>query len=173
MKLVAASLEVPHGLEEFLFELGDGEHGFGGTAFASGQVTLDELLEALVGMAEGRGLAKSRVPMTTFWLVHEDGRMIGMSRLRHRLNDDLLNEGGHIGYYVRPGERRKGYGTALLALTLAEAKKLGVAEALVTADSDNPASISVIEANDGRLEDERRDGDRPYRRYWIAIDSIS
>lgn len=31
MKLSAVTLDAPEGLEEFLYELGDGESGFGGT----------------------------------------------------------------------------------------------------------------------------------------------
>jgi len=169
LKLVPASLEPPDGLEEFLIELGAGEHGFGGTDFSSGKVALDELLGRLVDMSAGKDLPLSRVPMTTFWLIDDAGCLTGMSRLRHRLNEALINEGGHIGYYVRPAKRREGHGRKLLALTLDEARRLGLLRVLITADSDNLASLLVIEANGGHPEDERKDGERRYKRYWIDL----
>lgn len=51
------------------------------------------------------------VPATTWLAVNsmDKGRIIGMIDIRHRLNDYLLNFGGHIGYSVRKSERRKGY----------------------------------------------------------------
>jgi predicted acetyltransferase len=92
-----------------------------------------------------------------------------MSRLRHELNDVLLYHGGHIGYYVRAAVRGRGYGTVLLALTLAKGRTLGIERFLLTVDSDNAPSIRVIEGNGGLLEDERvdRETGRRFRRYWI------
>jgi predicted acetyltransferase len=170
VRLVKASLEPPQDLEAFLRELGKGERGFGGTPFAAGDETLPALLQRLVDMSQGRGLPPGQVAMTTFWLL-DDEQVAGMSRLRHALNKALLQKGGHIGYYIRPSERGKGYGSAILRLTLEAARSLGIGRALVTTDSDNAASIAVIEGNGGVLEDERADGATgvPYRRYWIDL----
>ena len=38
-----------------------------------------------------------------------------MIQLRHCFNDYLERYGGHIGYSVRPDERRKGYAAWMLA----------------------------------------------------------
>ena len=43
-----------------------------------------------------------------------DGRIVGMLQVRLALNDFLLHYGGHIGYSVRPDERRKGYASWML-----------------------------------------------------------
>jgi predicted acetyltransferase len=90
------------------------------------------------------------VPSSTFWLVTDQNRVAGTSRLRHWLVPHLEVEGGHIGYDVRPSERSRGYGTVLLALTLEKARDLGLGEVLVTCDRDNVASVRVIEKNGGR-----------------------
>jgi predicted acetyltransferase len=87
------------------------------------------------------------VPCTHLWLVADDGRIVGTSRLRHWLVPHLEREGGHIGYDVRPSERERGYGTCLLALTLQKAASMGLSHVLVTCDEDNVASIRVIERN--------------------------
>ncbi len=170
MRLSAATLAAPEGLAEFLHELGEGENGFSGTGFASGEQTLAAYLQNLVDRSAGKGVPASRVPGPTYWLLNDEGRIVGMSRLRHRLNDALLIDGGHIGYYIRPSERRKGHGNAVLALTLVEARKLGLTRVLLTADSDNAGSVGVIEGNGGRREDERVDDSGVlYGRFWIEL----
>lgn len=47
-----------------------------------------------------------------------DGRIVGMLQVRLALNDFLLHYGGHIGYSVRPDERRKGYASWMGLLPL-------------------------------------------------------
>ncbi|MEU9043624.1 MULTISPECIES: GNAT family N-acetyltransferase [unclassified Kitasatospora] len=90
------------------------------------------------------------VPMTTLWWADGD-ELLGRIAIRHRLTPNLARVGGHIGYDVRPGARRKGHATAMLAAALPVAAALGITEALLTCDEANPASRHVIEANGGRL----------------------
>lgn len=164
-----ATRNAPEGLREFLLELGHGEHGFQGTEFGREEMSLDEYLRHAEAMAQGKRLRPGQSPMTTYWILDETNRIVGMSRLRHTLTEQTLYRGGHIGYYVRPCERRKGYATAILARMLQEADQFHLPAVLLTTEADNLGSISVIEANGGRLEDERIDPrtGRPFRRYWI------
>jgi predicted acetyltransferase len=102
------------------------------------------------------------VPSTTWWYV--DGQSyLGRIALRHRLNDGLLEVGGHIGYDVRPSARRQGHATAMLLGVLGEARDMGIDEALLTCDEDNIASRIVIERAGARYEDSRNGK----RRYWV------
>ena len=119
--------------------------------------------------SDGRNLPVGWVPQTTFWLVRDAQRILGCSRLRHRLTSFLAEHGGHIGYDVRPSERRKGYGTRLLQLTLAEARSVGLTKVLITADETNVPSWRIIERNGGQCEPRgvRREADA-VRRYWIS-----
>ena len=123
--------------------------------------------------ARADDLLSIRVPQTTYWLVRSDGVIVGTSRLRHRLTPELEIFGGHIGYDVRPSERRKGYGTRLLALTLDKARALGLTYDMLTCDDDNVASYRVMERNGGRLPDRvsQPDTGRLARRYWFALDA--
>jgi predicted acetyltransferase len=110
------------------------------------------------------------VPESIFWLVGGE-RILGVSRLRHWLTPELTHEGGHIGYDVRPSERRRGHGTTLLRLTLERAAARGITRVRVTCDADNLASRRVIEKNGGVLAGEttsERRG-RPIRQYWIVM----
>lgn len=127
-------------------------------------------LRGLLDGARGIGLSPGRAPHSTFWLA-SGRRLLGRSSLRHHLTPELEDEGGHVGYDVRPSERLKGYGKLILRLTLAEARKLGLDRALLTCDTDNVASAKVIEGNGGRLKDQsvsKRSG-KLISRYWIKL----
>lgn len=127
-------------------------------------------LRGLLDAARGSGLPPGRAPYSTFWLT--SGRhLVGGSRIRHHLTPELEDEGGHVGYDIRPSERRKGYGKLILRLTLAEARKLGLNRALLTCDADNAASAKIIEGNGGRFQDHgvsKRSG-KLISRYWIEL----
>ncbi len=93
------------------------------------------------------------VPHTTFWLV-ENGEIVGVSSLRHRMTERLKLLGGHIGFGVRPSAQGRGVAKELLRQTLTQAGRLGITSVLVICLKDNTASSRVIEANGGRLESE-------------------
>ena len=119
---------------------------------------------------KGIRLPQGWVPASTYWLVR-DGVLIGTCHLRHELNDFLKNYGGHIGYYIRPSQRRKGYGNVILELTIEKAGCLGLKKVLVTCDDDNFASARIIEKRGGVFEDKitNKGHEVPTRRYWIKI----
>jgi len=99
-----------------------------------------------------------------YWITDgEPDEVVGFLALRHELNAFLREEGGHIGYAVRPGRRRQGYATRALGLAVRRAAELGLEQVLVTCDDDNAASRATIVANGGVLEDVRKGK----QRYWI------
>lgn len=103
------------------------------------------------------------VHCTYFWIVEGD-EVVGFLALRHALNDWLLEEGGHIGFSVRPSRRREGHAGRALALALPLAGDLGLERVLLTCDETNDGSRLTIERNGGVYEDSRNGK----RRYWIA-----
>lgn len=102
------------------------------------------------------------VACTTLWYVDGDA-FLGRFAIRHRLNDFLLEQGGHIGYDVRASARRRGHATAMLREGLVHARALGIDPALITCEHDNTASRKVVEGGGGVFEDRR--GDK--LRYWV------
>ncbi len=120
----------------------------------------------------GHNLPDGWVPETTFWLVRNDNVILGTSSIRHKLNDKLRRLGGHIGYQIRPSQRKKRFGTVILKLTLTKAKQLGLKRVLITCDDENASSVKIIERNGGILKD-KCDRDEPgklTRRYWIELE---
>ena len=126
----------------------------------------DEYLKVL-RQAETEPLA-GMVPASHFWLISADQRYLGDVDVRHHLNESLRRFGGHIGYKIRPSERRKGYGTLICRLGIEQARRRQIGDILITCDDDNIGSWKIIEANGGILED-KIDNKRGVltRRYWI------
>lgn len=109
------------------------------------------------------------VNSTTYWLVNSKCRVLGAVNIRHKLNKNLLNIGGHIGYGIRPSERQKGYATKQLTLALIKAKEMGIRKALVTCDKGNVGSAKTILNNGGILDSEALIDGKWIQRYWIEI----
>ncbi len=110
------------------------------------------------------------VPDSTFFCLDTvRDRMVGAVNIRHRLNEKLLLNGGHIGDGVRPSERGKGIGTKMIALALLECKKLGIEKVLMVCDKDNIASARTIIKNGGVLENEVIVDGVAEQRYWIQL----
>lgn len=124
-------------------------------------------LDQLARRRRGLDLPPGRVPATYLFAVVGDD-LVGRVSIRHVLNEQLLLEGGHIGYCVRPAHRRRGHATGILRQALVIARAEGVERALVTTDEDNLGSQKVITRCGGQYEDTRTDATgRAVRRYWI------
>ena len=109
-------------------------------------------------------LPENIVHSSYFWIADGD-EFVGYLALRHSLTAWLLEEGGHIGFSVRPSRRRQGYAGRALAASLPEARALGLDRVLVTCDEDNEGSRRTIEGGGGVYEDSRKGK----RRYWIDV----
>jgi predicted acetyltransferase len=124
-------------------------------------------LDKLDKIRRGVDLPPGYVP-GTFLVALVGGVLVGRVSIRHELNAFLTEEGGHIGYGVRPGHRNRGYATEILRQALIIARAAGVERVLLTCDERNAASALVIERHGGVLEDVRTASDgTPMRRYWI------
>ena len=126
----------------------------------------EEWLESNQYHEMGINLPEGWVPDIQLVAFSRGGQAVGFLNLRLRLNDYLLEVGGHIGYSIRPSERGKGYAKEALRQGLQVAKEKNVKRALVTCSTENPASRAVILANGGVYEDVRNGTER----YWIDVD---
>lgn len=95
---------------------------------------------------------EEKVPAETFFLVREnDDKIVGMINIRLVLNEHLKEHGGHIGYSIRPTERRKGYNKVNLYLGLLFCQEHGIDEVLLDCDKDNLGSAKTMQALGGVL----------------------
>ena len=117
-------------------------------------------------------LPDNMVVAEQFIYVREsDRKIVGMIQYRHTLNDYLLHYGGHIGYSVRPGERRKVYAKRMLAECLAYCRQCGLTRVLITCKAENEASRRTILASGGVYENTAycATEDTHLQRYWITL----
>lgn len=115
--------------------------------------------------------SEERVPAKTFFLVREsDNKIVGMINIRLCLNKRLREEGGHIGYSIRPTERRKGYNKINLYLGLIECQKHGIKEVLLDCDKNNLGSSKSMIALGGKLICEYPYKDMIAEKYSINVD---
>lgn len=112
------------------------------------------------------------VPATQFFFIRKsDNKLVGMIQIRHRFNDYLEKYAGHIGYSVRPSERRKGYAKEMLRMTLPFCREIGIDKVMITCIDGNIGSEKTILANDGVYEytihepNENKD----LKRFWITL----
>lgn len=89
------------------------------------------------------------VKEAVYLAVNEQGHIVGISDIRLESNDFILQFAGQLGYSVRKSERKKGYATEILKLTLQKAKELGFKKILVTCNVNNVGSLKTIENNGG------------------------
>jgi predicted acetyltransferase len=129
-----------------------------------------EMVQFLTDNENGKNLPNGWVPDSTYWLINEDKRILGVVNIRHQLSVYLLSCGGHIGYGIRPSERRKGFATELLALSLQKAKELSISKALIICDQTNMGSVRTIIKNGGIPDtDFIEDDGSVMKRFWIEI----
>lgn len=128
-----------------------------------------EFIQMLDNCERGN-LDKKYSSTTSYFVTDKNGRLIGAASLRHYLTAKGYNTWGHIGYGVRPSERRKGYAVCMLKMVLAEAKDKKIQRVLLGCHSSNIGSAKVIEKCGGILENivpDHDDKNETIRRYWI------
>lgn len=152
MALVIRELQVKEDESLLLMvqEIGQGGNGFVNGLNSGGMEEFASKVERNYEMARGIDLPDEYVPQTIYWLYDND-KPVGYGKLRHRLNENLLELGGHIGYVIRPSERGKGYGKRLLAELVKKAYDKNISRVLLTCDESNLASRCIIEWNHGEL----------------------
>lgn len=127
----------------------------------------EQYLQQIEAESKGIHLAPGYVPHTVYWLV-EGTTFLGRVDIRHELNDFLRDEGGHIGYDIRPSERKKGLGSLALKLALEKAQELGLEEILLTCDVENIGSNKIIQKNGGQLSETKKlKSGLTKNKYWI------
>ena len=110
------------------------------------------------------------VPSTTYFALDKERDVIvGAISIRHYLNEDLLQSGGHIGDGIRPSERRKGYATEMISLALDKCVELGIDKVMMSCNDYNVGSRKSIINNGGIYEKTIISPDERIEVYWIDI----
>lgn len=166
MKLRRPTLADKEAILNMMTEFEETQSAHDGGFWDADDFVYEAWLESNRDMEMGLGIPEGWVPAVQLVAFARDGQAVGFLNLRLRLSAYLLEEGGHIGYSIRPSERGKGYAKEALRQGLQVAKEKNIKRALVTCSTENPASRAVILANGGQFEDVRNGTER----YWIEVE---
>lgn len=145
---------------------GENIYGSAGLKYAE---SFEQWYNKVLDNSKEETVREGLVLATPYLALNDENILVGMINIRHKLNESLLNMGGHIGYSVRKSERKQGYATEMLGLALKECLKIGINKVLITCDKDNIASAKTIIKNGGKLENEIAEEDKIIQRYWITL----
>ena len=127
--------------------------------YTKAEIDFEEFIEDQINDSKGINIPEGWVPCSSYWLVDDNEEVIGVIRIRHRVDNDFLQVIGHIGYEIKSNCRRQGYGSKLLELGLVEAKKIGLQKVLITCEEDNIGSKRIIEKFNGMYKKKLVDDD--------------
>jgi predicted acetyltransferase len=164
MQLVTPSLHYQESYHRYITELGDEERYPFPLDFAHHD--FPALLEQVNNFALGKNIPDHMVPSTTLWLV-DHGEIIGVTNLRHYLNEQIAHCGGHIGLGIRPTYRGKNLGSLLMKLSIETLFKRDIENIHIHCYKNNSASAKVITNNQGVLTSEITENDRVIQRYVV------
>jgi len=111
----------------------------------------DSALETIIAQSKGEKLPEGYVPQTVYYLWDDDN-IVGTFHFRHYLCQSLIEGSGHIGYYIAPEYRGKGYASQGLKLLINEIRDdVQEDEIYLRVKKDNPASLKVMLNNGGYI----------------------
>lgn len=114
----------------------------------------NKALEIIIAQSNGLQLPEGYVPQTIYYLWDDD-IIVGEFHIRHYLCESLVNGAGHIGYYIAPEYRKKGYATQGLRLALSIAENIVPEDEIyLRTDKYNTASLKVMLSNGGYIHHE-------------------
>lgn len=147
-----------------------GEYELHGSALLGKIELYDDWLKMLEENSNEKTVHSDWVVASTFFAIRKsDQKIIGLIDIRHGLNDFLRNY-GHIGYGVRPSERKKGYATQMLKMALDYARQIRLSKVMLACYKDNEASSKVIQKCNGIFEkDILHPNGKIVQVYWITL----
>ena len=105
-------------------------------------------LEKLKNDEEGKNIEWG---ISETYILVDEIKVIGMLNIRYTLTVQRAEIYGHIGYGIRPTERRKGMATYMLKEALIKCQQRGMTEVIVGCYEDNIGSSKTIINNRGIL----------------------
>ncbi len=114
-------------------------------------------------------MEEDRKETQSLYFLMQGERILGAISLRYR----SMGIDGHIGFGIRPSERKKGYATRMLELALPLMREYGQNPVIISCAKDNVGSAKTILKNGGMLIEEVDDEGELTQVYQIVLDADS
>lgn len=166
MQLVVPSIQYKNSYDTYIKELGSEERypfplDFDYSDFHAYLLKVEDF-------SIGRNLPTGFVQSSTFWITEND-EIVGVTNIRHSLNDAIKHCGGHIGLSIRPSARGKGFGKMLMDLSIQFLKELCITEIHIHCHKFNIGSSKTIKACGGVLVSEIKECGHLIERYVVKV----
>ncbi|NLB20264.1 MAG: GNAT family N-acetyltransferase [Clostridium sp.] len=112
---------------------------------------------------------QGRVPNETYFLVEDNGYIIGAVNLRYEMTEVLLKKGGHLSFGIRPAMRNKGYAFIMLKLAFNVLRPKGMTKILITCIRGNKPCQGAMKKVGAILENSYELDDYVIDRYWVKL----
>ncbi|MDP5144878.1 GNAT family N-acetyltransferase [Shewanella sp. ULN5] len=166
MNLVLPSIEYQYSYHSYINELGNEErYPF---VLDFDYQDFDTYLTKVKDFSQGINLPNGYVPSSTFWLIHHN-EIVGVTNLRHYLNDQIKHCGGHIGLSIRPSKRGTGLGILLMKRSIEKLHSMGNNPLHIHCYEDNLASERAIVSNGGVFDSAIQSGSQVVKRFIIDL----
>lgn len=146
-------------------EMLDADSSFDGCFSMKRMPNIKEYVDHCIEWANPRREADERGAWGNVLLAirKSDMKMVGCMQVHNVLTERMKNYTGHVGYSVRPSERRKGYAKKMLAKAVDFLSSFGFEEIVVSCLPENEASKKTILSNGGEyIETVFLDEDKVY-----------
>ncbi len=146
-------------------EMLDADSSFDGCFSMKRMPNIKEYVDHCIEWANPRREADERGAWGNVLLAirKSDMKMVGCMQVHNVLTERMKNYTGHVGYSVRPSERRKGYAKKMLAKAVDFLSSFSFEEIVVSCLPENEASKKTILSNGGEyIETVFLDEDKVY-----------
>lgn len=117
----------------------------------------------------GENKNTNRVPNETYFLIEDNGYIIGAVNLRYEMTEVLLKRGGHLSFGIRPAMRNKGYAFIMLKLAFNILRPKGMTKILITCIRGNKPCQGAMKKVGAKLENSYEQDGEVIDRYWVKL----
>ena len=146
--------------EEYLFikRLPEDENGFLNPFYYESEDSFYKvIIPRLINYSNRINLAPLKVPETYFFLW-DDNKIVGLFKVRHYLDENLVISGGHVSYGILKEYRNMGYATTGLKLVIEKCKNIiSEDEIYMSLHKNNFYSLKVMLNCGAYVYDETKD----------------
>ena len=152
---IEPTMDIADAIADYRQELLEIDSTFDGTLSLKRMPDMQEYVDSVIDRANPIHETPEQNDLVTllFCVRKSDSKILGSIQIRHEMDESKRLYSGHIGYSVRPSERRKGYATRILKFAVDYCRTLGINDINISCMTDNEASRRTILANGGQYRD--------------------
>jgi len=120
--------------------------------YTEGHENFSEWIDLMLKIDKGEYIVEREAKQHSIYWIYIEQIPIGIGKIR-QLTEEEKKFAGHIGYYIAPPYRGKGFATEVTKLLIAEAKQnKNIEKVIISIEPENLASRRIAEKCGAKLE---------------------